>query len=154
LSCSAVAGHGGIDGVEAREGATGRRAEVRLGGDVHHMRAQPGSARPNAAPVVSSRHCSPVLHGSCPPACLRRMGSARANRSGWSPGSEWKELVGTEPRGATSGKAAVRCPYQGQSDISSIEAARRSETVLWCTYCGGSAHEISTRRFRQGMMAM
>lgn len=89
--------------------AKGRHVEASLGGGAHHMRAKPGPGRSDAVPVVSSRHCSPFLHGSCPPACLRYMGSARANRSGWSPGSEWKELVKFEPRGAASGEVVVYC---------------------------------------------
>jgi len=138
--CSVAVGHGGIDVTTVHEGAMGRHAGVRPCGDAHHMRAAPGSARPNAAPVMSSRHYSPVLHGSCPPVCLRRMGSARANRSGWSPGSEWKELVGTEPRGATSGKAAVRHPYQGQTSISSASTESRSK--LCCGVLNVGAEDI------------
>ena len=68
------------------------RGGARPGDDVCRTREEADSDRPDASPVVSNRHCSPVLLGSCPPACLRRMGSARANRSGWSPGSEWKEF--------------------------------------------------------------
>lgn len=67
------------------------------------IRGVAGSDRPDAIPVVSNRHCSPVLLGNCPPACLRRMRSARANRSGWEPGSEWKEFERLEPRGAAPG---------------------------------------------------
>lgn len=44
-----------------------------------------GSARPDASSVLNSRHCSLILLGSCPPVCLRCMGSARASRSGRSP---------------------------------------------------------------------
>lgn len=58
-----------------------------------HIRVAVGSDRPDASPVVSSRHCSLFLIGSCPPACLRSMGSARANRSGWEPDSVSRELV-------------------------------------------------------------
>jgi len=110
--CSAAGGHGGTDGAVVHVERMVRRVEARLGGDgggggAHHRYAEPGSARPNAAPVTSNRHCSPVLHGSCPPVCLRYMGSARANRSGWSPDSEWKEFVEMGPRGATSGIDAV-----------------------------------------------
>ena len=66
-----------------------------LGGDDgYRMRVMPGSARPDAPPGESSRHGSPVLLCSCPPACLRCMGSARANRSGRSPDSGGKESDG------------------------------------------------------------
>lgn len=58
-----------------------------LGGDACRMRVESGSARPDATLVGSTRHCSPALLDSCPPVCLRYMGSARANRSGRSPES-------------------------------------------------------------------
>lgn len=58
-----------------------------LGGDECRMRVESGSARPDATLVGSNRHCSPALLDSCPPVCLRYMGSARANRSGRSPES-------------------------------------------------------------------
>jgi hypothetical protein len=64
-------------------------------------RVATGSARPDATPVVSIRHCSPQLD-NCPPACLRYMGSARANRSGRSPGSELKEFDELKPFRAAS----------------------------------------------------
>ena len=89
----------------------------------------PGSARPYAAPVVSSRHCSPVLHGSCPPVCLRYMGSARANRSGWSPGSEWKEFVRTEPRRATSGRGWVYGSGCGSLGVTWVDPVDCGEIV-------------------------
>lgn len=80
----------------------GRHGQARLGGvGGHHMDsgadADAGAgadpARPDASPVTNNRHCSPDLLGSCPPACLQCMGSARANRSGWLPVAVWKELV-------------------------------------------------------------
>lgn len=54
-------------------------------GDVCRMRVKCDPARPDAILEGSNRHCSPVLLDSCPPVCLRYMGSARANRSGRSP---------------------------------------------------------------------
>ncbi len=66
-------------------------------GDGYRMCVGSGSARPDATPGESSRHCSLALLCNCPPACLRCMGSARANRSGRSPGSEGKEFDGLRP---------------------------------------------------------
>ena len=87
-----------------------RYGEWRLGavcdGVSSRMRAAAGSARPDATPVRHNRHCSPLL-GSCPPACLRYMGSARANRSGRSPDSEWKEFDASRPSRAASGRARL-----------------------------------------------
>lgn len=56
------------------------------------IRVAAGFDRPDASPVTSSRHCSLLLFGSCPPACLRHMRSARASRPGRESESEWKEL--------------------------------------------------------------
>lgn len=93
----------GVLGAATRGVPTDRRAAGSLGGGGCHMRVAEGFARPDASSVGSNRHCSPVLLGSCPPVCLRYMGSARANRSGWSPDSEWKEFVKRAPRGAATG---------------------------------------------------
>lgn len=60
------------------------------GDGVRRMYVATDSDRPDAIPEENSRHCNPVLLDSCPPACLRYMGSARANRSGRSPDSGWK----------------------------------------------------------------
>lgn len=120
----------GGDGPAGREARRARHGRVTLGGDVCHTGAEAGSALPDAAPVASNRHCSPVLLGSCPPACLRHMGSARANRPGWSPGSVWKEFVRWEPRGATSG---VGCGNtrgrRTSSTLSATPEARRRENT-------------------------
>lgn len=84
-----------------------------LCGDACRMRVETDSARPDAILVESNRHCSPVLLDSCPPACRRCMGSARANRSGRSPESVWKEFDGLEPLGAADVRAVVS--WEGES---------------------------------------
>ncbi|KAG8676654.1 hypothetical protein FPOAC1_002661 [Fusarium poae] len=43
----------------------------------------------------------------CPPVCLRRMRSSRANRSGRPLGSEWKEFDKLKPLRATTGR--IKC---------------------------------------------
>lgn len=94
----------GDDAPVGHEDRLVRHGRAMTGDDGHRRDSGGGdvdSARPDASPVASSRHCSPTRLGSCPPAC-RCMGSARANRSGWLPESVWKEFVRWEPRGATS----------------------------------------------------
>jgi hypothetical protein len=103
-----------MDGERVRGGGTARHAGARLDGGARHMGAEPGPAPPDAGLAARSRHCNPVLLGSCPPACLRHMGSARASRSGWSPDSESKEFVEVEPRGATSAEIPVLDPDLGR----------------------------------------
>jgi hypothetical protein len=86
-------------------------------------RVETGSARPGATPGESKRHCSPVLLGSCPPVCLRCMGSARANRSERSPDSGWKVFVGLGPLGPAVGVRLVEW-----------EVLRRVRKK-WCPFC-------------------
>jgi hypothetical protein len=99
--------------------------DFRGGGGERRIRVETGSARPDATPVMCSRHCSPVLLGSCPPPCLRYMGSARANRSGRSPGSEWKVFDVLGPLGAAAAEAATVVGWEG----------RRRVWKKWCPSC-------------------
>ena len=73
------------------------------GDDGCRMCVKSGSARPDATPGENSRHCSLFLLCSCPPACLRCMGSARANRSGRSPDSGEKLSDGLSSLWAAGG---------------------------------------------------
>ena len=73
------------------------------GDDGCRMCVESGSARPDATPGENSRHCSLFLLCSCPPACLRCMGSARANRSGRSPDSGEKLSDGLSSLWAAGG---------------------------------------------------
>jgi hypothetical protein len=87
-----------------RLGRYGRRSldgGAAAGLDVDYIHAATSDLDPpNARPVVSNRHCSPDLLDSCPPACRQRLGSARANRSGRSPGSVGREFGRWVPRRA------------------------------------------------------
>lgn len=65
------------------------------------MRAEFGFAPPDATLVESNRHDSLVLLDSCPPACPRYMGPARANRSERSPDSERRESGEWKPLGVS-----------------------------------------------------
>jgi hypothetical protein len=70
----------------------------RDGGGVSRTRAEFDFAPPNATLAESTRHGSLVLLDSCPPACPRCMGPARANRSERSPDSERRESGEWKPR--------------------------------------------------------